>query len=141
MTGLAGTRFACAHTVINAAGPWSRDLARAQAVAACLETGMTWVNDHAYSFGAAETPWGGRRSSGIGTTSSRYGLYALSRPTLTDADRGRLTPGWWYPYSDLGVDGVRGVLRGLHGDGLVDRAGALWSHRRGLAHLVGRVLR
>jgi succinate-semialdehyde dehydrogenase/glutarate-semialdehyde dehydrogenase len=123
------------------ASVWSRDHDRAGAISARLDAGMVWVNDHAYSFGAGQAPWAGRRASGLGTTTSRHGLYALSRPGFSDADRGRLTPGWWYPYSDRAVDGFRGVLGGLYGDGLGRRAERLWSHRRGLAHLVGKALR
>ncbi len=123
------------------ASVWSQDAPRAREIAARLDAGMTWVNDHAYSFGAAQTPWGGRRASGLGTTTSRHGLYALTRPAFSDDDRGRLTPGWWFPYSERSVDGFRGVLGGLYADGLLARAGSLWSHRRGLAHLVRKVLR
>lgn len=123
------------------ASVWSRDLDRAHGIGARLDAGMTWVNDHAYSFGAAQAPWGGRRSSGLGTTTSRHGLYAFSRPTLADADRGRLTPGWWFPYSERAVDGFRGVLGGLYAEGVGARAATVWSHRRGLAHLVRKVLR
>ena len=134
-------RWANASDFGLGASVWSRDLDRARSVAARLDTGMTWINDHAYSFGAEETPWGGRRASGLGTTTSRHGLYALSRPAFADVDAGWLTPGWWYPYSDRAVDGFRGVLAGLYGDGMAARAAALWTHRRGLAHLAGKVLR
>ncbi len=123
------------------ASVWSRDTDRAQSVAARLSTGMAWVNDHAYSFGAAQAPWSGRRASGRGTTASLHGLRTLSRPAFADVDRGRLTPGWWFPYSERGVDGFRGALGSLYGDGVAARAGALWAHRRGVAHLVGRALR
>jgi len=134
-------RWANASDFGLGASVWSRDLDRARSVVARLDTGMTWINDHAYSFGAQETPWGGRRASGLGTTTSRQGLYALSRPAFADVDAGWLTPGWWYPYSDRAVDGFRGVLAGLYGDGMAARAAALWTHRRGLAHLAGKVLR
>jgi succinate-semialdehyde dehydrogenase/glutarate-semialdehyde dehydrogenase len=123
------------------ASVWSKDMQRARSAGARLEAGMVWVNDHAYSFGAAQTPWGGRRSSGLGTATSRYGLYSLSHRTFADVDPGRLTPGWWYPYSERAVDGFRGMLGGLYADGLGARVEALWAHRGGLAHLVARVLR
>jgi hypothetical protein len=100
-----------------------------------------WHNDHAYSFGASQTPWGGRRASGLGRTGSRHGLYALSHVKLVDADRGRLTPGWWYPYGDRAVDGLRGLLGALYADGLGSRARAVVEHRRGLAHLARKTLR
>ena len=123
------------------ASVWSRDADRARAISTRLDAGMVWVNDHAYSFGAAQAPWVGRRSSGLGTTTSRLGLYALSRPAFSDVDRGRLTPGWWYPYSERAVDGFRGVLGGLYAEGIGARALSVWAHRRGLAHLVGKALR
>lgn len=123
------------------ASVWTRDRDRARSVAERLETGLVWHNDHAYSFGAAQTPWGGRRASGLGRTGSRHGLYALSQPKLVDFDRGRLTPGWWYPYGDRAVDGLRGLLGGLYADGVVARTRSLVAHRRGLAHLVRKTLR
>jgi succinate-semialdehyde dehydrogenase/glutarate-semialdehyde dehydrogenase len=122
------------------ASVWSTNASRAQSVAVRLDAGMTWVNDHAYSFGAAQAPWGGTRASGLGTTSSRHGLHTLSRQRFADADRGRLTPGWWYPYSDRSVDGFRGVLGGLYSERLLARAGSLWEHRAGVAHLLRKTL-
>ena len=123
------------------ASVWTRDLPRARAVAARLETGSVWVNDHAYTFGASQAPWGGRRASGLGRTGSRHGLYALSHVKLVDADRGRLTPGWWYPYGDAAVDGLRGLLGGLYADGVGARVRAVVVHRRGLVHLARKMLR
>jgi succinate-semialdehyde dehydrogenase/glutarate-semialdehyde dehydrogenase len=123
------------------ASVWTRDADRCRAIAARLETGAVWHNDHAYSFGASQTPWGGRRSSGLGRTGSRHGLYALSHVKLVDVDRGWLTPGWWYPYGDRAVDGLRGLLGALYADGLGARVRAVADHRRGLAHLVRKSLR
>ncbi len=123
------------------ASVWTRDGDRARAIADRLQTGCVWHNDHAYSFGASQTPWGGRRASGLGRTGSRHGLYSLSHVKLVDADRGRLTPGWWYPYGDRAVDGLRGLLGALYADGLGPRARAVVEHRRGLAHLVRKTLR
>ena len=123
------------------ASVWTRDRARARAIANRLETGCVWHNDHAYSFGASQTPWGGRRGSGLGRTGSRHGLHALSNVKLVDADRGWLTPGWWYPYGDRAVDGLRGLLGALYADGVESRARAVVEHRRGLVHLVRKTLR
>jgi acyl-CoA reductase-like NAD-dependent aldehyde dehydrogenase len=123
------------------ASVWTRDTGRARALAARLDTGVVWHNDHAYSFGASQTPWGGRRGSGLGRTGSRHGLYALSHVKLVDADRGRLTPGWWYPYGTRAVDGLQGLLGLLYADGLRARARSAVDHRRGLAHLVRKTLR
>jgi succinate-semialdehyde dehydrogenase/glutarate-semialdehyde dehydrogenase len=120
---------------------WTADTQRARKIAARLETGAVWVNDHAYSFGASQTPWGGRRSSGLGRTGSKHGLYSLSHVKFVDSDRGRLTPGWWFPYGERTVDGLRGLLTALYAEGGGTRLRALVVHRRGLAHLVRKVLR
>ena len=129
------SRFALGASV------WTRDRDRARSIATRLETGSVWHNDHAYSFGAAQAPWGGRGVSGLGRTGSRHGLYALSHVKLVDTDRAWLTPGWWYPYGDRAVDGLRGILGALYADGVGARARAVARHRRGLAHLVRKSLR
>lgn len=122
------------------ASVWTTDVAAGRRVASRLRAGSVWLNDHAYSYAACQAPWGGRGASGVGRTHGRQGLLSLSHVKFTDADRGRITPGWWYPYSDAVLDGFRGVLGGLHGDGLPRRAKALVAHRRGLAHLVRKAL-
>src|SRR5215216_77604 len=43
---------------------WTRDVARAHRVAAQIEAGMTWINDHHRLDPAS--PWGGVKDSGIG---------------------------------------------------------------------------
>jgi acyl-CoA reductase-like NAD-dependent aldehyde dehydrogenase len=43
---------------------WTRDVARAHRVAARIEAGMVWVNDH-HRLDAA-SPWGGVKESGVG---------------------------------------------------------------------------
>ena len=46
------------------AAVWTRDVARAHRVAAQIEAGMVWVNDHHRLDAAA--PWGGVKDSGVG---------------------------------------------------------------------------
>ena len=117
------------------ASVWTRDRAKARAVAARLEAGSVWTNDVAYSYGACQAPWGGRRESGFGRTHARHGLRDLSHPKFTDADSGRVSPPWWFPYDEQAADGFRGALGVLYGSGPTARARALWHHRRGLATL------
>ncbi len=119
---------------------WTRDVARGRELARQVRAGSVWLNDHLYSFGAGQAPWGGRGASGVGRTHGRQGLESLSHVKFTDSDRGWIAPGWWYPYSDRVVDGFRGVLGGLHADGPTARLKALSAHRRGLAHLVRKAL-
>ncbi|MDH4344790.1 MAG: aldehyde dehydrogenase family protein [Thermoleophilia bacterium] len=123
------------------ASVWTRSRERGVRVAAALEAGSVWVNDHAYSYGACQAPWGGRKDSGHGRTHSKHGLYAVSHITFTDADRGLLRPPWWYPYSEVVGDGFRGALDLLYGDGLGARLRSARDHRRGLLRLARRTLR
>jgi acyl-CoA reductase-like NAD-dependent aldehyde dehydrogenase len=68
------TRFGLAGSV------WSRDLARAQAIAERLEVGTAWVNQHRATM--ANVPFGGAKESGIGRTYSRLGLEAYLEPQV-----------------------------------------------------------
>jgi acyl-CoA reductase-like NAD-dependent aldehyde dehydrogenase len=62
------TRFGLSGSV------WSRDLDHARAIAARLEVGTSWVNQHRNT--AADVPFGGAKESGIGRVYSRLGLEA-----------------------------------------------------------------
>ena len=123
------------------ASVWTRDRHRARLAAAELEAGSVWTNDVAYSYGTCQAPWGGRKASGFGRTHSRHGLQALSHAKLVDADSGRLTPPWWFPYDERVADGFAGALRALYDTGFGARATGLWSHRRGFVELGRRSLR
>jgi succinate-semialdehyde dehydrogenase/glutarate-semialdehyde dehydrogenase len=136
-----GIRRANASAHALGASVWTRDLQRARRVAARLEAGSVWTNDHAYSYGLGQAPWGGRKQSGVGRTHSAHGLYALTHVTYLDADAGRLAPPWWYPYGEAVEDGFRGALGVLYGDGARARLRALTGHRRGLAALGKRAIR
>jgi acyl-CoA reductase-like NAD-dependent aldehyde dehydrogenase len=59
---------------------WSRDLARAREIAARLEVGTAWVNQHRNT--AADVPFGGAKESGLGRTYSRMGLEAYLEPQV-----------------------------------------------------------
>jgi acyl-CoA reductase-like NAD-dependent aldehyde dehydrogenase len=133
-------RMANATPFALGASVWTRDRALASELAAALRAGSVWHNDHAYSYGAMQAPWGGRGASGLGRTHGREGLRALSHLKFTDADAGRLRPGWWYPYSDVVIDGFRGVLGGLYGSGPSERVAALGRHRAGILHLLRKAL-
>lgn len=51
---------------------WSSDIAAAQALAARLECGTAWVNNHAMI--QPDAPFGGVKQSGLGVEFGRYGL-------------------------------------------------------------------
>ena len=123
------------------ASVWTRDAERARRVAGRLEAGSVWTNDVAYTYAAGQTPWGGFKESGLGRTHSRHGFYACTQVRFVEEDSGRLAVPWWFPYDELAVDGFKGVLGALYGQGMATKAGAAWRHRRGLVHLGKRYLR
>jgi acyl-CoA reductase-like NAD-dependent aldehyde dehydrogenase len=59
---------------------WSRDPERAAAVAAKLEVGTAWVNQHRTT--AANVPFGGAKESGMGRVYSQLGLKAYMEPRV-----------------------------------------------------------
>lgn len=123
------------------ASVWTRDVARARRIAERLVVWMAWINDHAYSHGFGQLPWGGIKGSGTGPVASRFGFYEVVDNQLIGEDRGRIPVGWWYPY---GRSQARGVLAGIgfqaHST-LHRRLGALWAGRRDLAALIRSRLR
>jgi succinate-semialdehyde dehydrogenase/glutarate-semialdehyde dehydrogenase len=121
-----------------AASVWTSDPGRARRVAQRLDAGTVWTNDVAYSYGAGQAPWGGRKSSGFGRTHSRFGLYECSQTKFVDFDSGRVPVPWWYPYGEAALDGFRGLTEILFREGVRPRLAEAWRHRRGLVHLAGR---
>lgn len=115
-----------------AACVWTRDLDKASRVARRIQAGMVWVNDFGYSFATGQAPWGGTKASGFGRTSGRHGLYECVNVKYVDSDRGRLRPGWWFPYDARTERALRNALDVLYGE---RRLRAAWKHRRDLVHL------
>ena len=59
---------------------WSADPERAAAIAARLEVGTAWVNQHRAT--AANVPFGGAKESGIGRQYSALGLKGYMEPRV-----------------------------------------------------------
>ena len=135
-----GIRRANASTFGLGASVWTRDRVRARDVAERLDAGSVWTNDVAYSYGACQAPWGGRKESGFGRTHARAGLLDLTHTKFVDADSGRIRPPWWFPYDERLADGFRGALGVLYGSGAGARVRSLADRRSGLASLGRRAL-
>ena len=109
------------------ASVWSRDVRRARLLAERIEAGMVWINDHTYSHGYGEAPWGGVKESGVGVTHSKHGFYEMTQKRLIAEDRGWVRDGWWFPYGDGLRRGFEGVVEAfLRPRG---RARTVWERR------------
>ena len=83
------------------ASVWTLDADRGRRVASQLVTGTVMLNDSLFTHGAAETPWGGVKESGLGRTHGELGLKALVRPLHVNVDAfPRMKKMWWYPYDE-----------------------------------------
>ena len=94
------------------ASVWTRNIRLGKKIAEELHAGVITVNDHLYTHGQPETPWGGWKDSGIGFTHSKLGLMEMTRPKLVNWD---ILPSkrnvWWFPYDKKTYDRLRATLR------------------------------
>jgi hypothetical protein len=119
---------------------WGADLARAEGVAAGLNTGMTWVNNHAFTGALPDLPWVGRGASGLGITSSPESIEHLTRPRVVVVDRSSAIEPWWYPYGDTLVELMRNLIERQRVGGLgatLRTLGALSRRNKALADRSG----
>ncbi|MEE3321112.1 MAG: aldehyde dehydrogenase family protein [Pseudomonadota bacterium] len=90
---------------------WTRNNKRGRAIGARLESGVTTVNDHLYSHGLSETPWGGWKESGIGRTHGPEGLEEMTQAKAINWD---ILPSkrniFWYPFDEATYKGLKNAL-------------------------------
>jgi acyl-CoA reductase-like NAD-dependent aldehyde dehydrogenase len=118
------------------ASVWSRDRDRARRVAARLQTGMTWVNDHMYTHGTIQCAWGGAKSSGLGRSHGRFGLYECVNVKTVSWDIARLRDFWWHPYDGELAEAVTAAAGIVYG-----RAGGRFDSLRASARPVAQLAR
>jgi acyl-CoA reductase-like NAD-dependent aldehyde dehydrogenase len=81
------------------ASVWTKDIARGRRLAERIEAGTVMVNEVVYTHGIAQTPWGGVKESGYGTTHGRMGLLQLVHPQHIHMNRLSFLPDlWWFRY-------------------------------------------
>lgn len=123
------------------ASVWSRSMSRARRIAAHLDAGMVWINDHGSSAAAAQAPWAGVKSSGHGIVHSKFGLYEMVEKRLVSEDRGLLPVAWWYPYDEAGRRAFMALLQTVYAPGIRGKLRAGWDRRSGLIGFVRRLAR
>jgi len=79
---------------------WTKNTSLGKRIAAKLESGVTTINDHLYSHGQAEAPWGGWKESGLGRTHSLLGLEEMTHAKVINWDVLRVKRNlWWFPFN------------------------------------------
>ena len=122
------------------ASVWTLNRAKGERLARRVEAGMVWVNDHMFSHGACSCSWGGVKSSGLGRSHSKFGLYECVNIKLVTWEPSRTRDFWWHPYDEALGRAMQASARLLYGRD-ADKPGAL---RRGLVPLArvgGKTLR
>jgi succinate-semialdehyde dehydrogenase/glutarate-semialdehyde dehydrogenase len=117
---------------------WTRDVRRGERLARRMEAGSVWINDHMYSHGACQLPWGGVKKSGVGVTHSKFGFYESTQVRLVSVDSGRIPVAWWHPYDERLRAGMDTILRALYAPRPLDRLRAVVEGRAELRGLIER---
>ena len=90
---------------------WTGNNKRGQAIAERLQTGVTTINDHLYTHGLSQAPWGGWKHSGIGRTHGPEGLLEMTNIKVINWD---LLPAkrnlWWYPFDQSVFNALKDAL-------------------------------
>jgi succinate-semialdehyde dehydrogenase/glutarate-semialdehyde dehydrogenase len=99
------------------ASVWTRDRAKGERIARVLESGMVWINDHAYSHAAIQCAWGGVKDSGLGRSHSKFGLRECAEIKTRTWNPARGRDFWWHPYDETLGRAVRASAGLLYGGG------------------------
>jgi succinate-semialdehyde dehydrogenase/glutarate-semialdehyde dehydrogenase len=98
------------------ASVWTSDRERGERIAAKLQSGMVWINDHMFSHGACQCAWGGVKDSGLGRTHSKFGLYECVNVKLRSWEGSALRDPWWHPYDETVGKAFRATAQLLYGE-------------------------
>jgi len=117
-------RLANDSTMALTSSVWTRNLSEGRRIAAKLHSGVTTINDHLYTHGQSETPWGGWKESGLGRTHSHLGLDEMTHAKLVNWDF--LSPSrnlWWFPFDERTYTALLQALRFVMSPSLFARMG------------------
>ena len=97
------------------ASVWTKDRDKGERMAAQIQSGMVWINDHSFSHGACQCSWGGVKDSGLGRSHSKFGFYECVNIKLVAYEPGRTRDMWWQPYDKTLGTAIRASAQLLYG--------------------------
>ncbi len=98
------------------ANVWTRDKRKGLGLARRLASGSAVVNDCMVTYGVTESPFGGRRDSGIGQVNGETGLRGYCHAQSIVVDRfGSKSEFLWFPYTARKSKTMRRLMRLLWG--------------------------
>ena len=101
------------------ANVWTKSKRRGTQIARAIESGCVVVNDCMLTYGITESPFGGRKESGIGQVNGEIGLRSFCHAQSILIDRfGGKSEVLWYPYTAKKLGLLRRALRLLFGSPL-----------------------
>lgn len=90
---------------------WTSSNKRGREIAERLQSGVTTINDHLYTHGLSQVPWGGWKHSGIGRTHGPEGLLEMTNTKVINWD---LLPAkrnlWWYPFDQSVFNALKDAM-------------------------------
>lgn len=85
---------------------------KAQKIARRLDSGVVTINDHLYSHGMVEAPWGGWKESGLGRTHGYLGLKEMCNVKCINDDCFPMNRNlWWYPFDASTYETMKAAAR------------------------------
>jgi succinate-semialdehyde dehydrogenase/glutarate-semialdehyde dehydrogenase len=123
------------------ASVWTADRHKGDRIARELDAGMVWINDHMWSHGAAQTPWGGVKDSGLGRAHSRFGFEECVNVKLIAHEPSLVRDFWWHPYDETLGRAIRAAAHLLYSRRDADRRRAWREGALPLARVAARTLR
>ncbi len=107
---------------------WTRKIARGNAMASRLKSGVVTINNHGFTAALPAAPWTGAGESGYGVTNSPHALDLMTRPRFILEDRsGAKRELWWYPYTPTLRTIAFAMAKVRGGAGLFGRIQALFA--------------
>ena len=98
------------------ANVWTRDKRKGVELAKPIQSGCAVVNDCMITYGITESPFGGRKESGIGQVNGEIGLRSYCHAQSIVVDRfGGKSELLWFPYTARKTRWLRRVMRFLWG--------------------------